>query len=919
MPLAPGRVVGRYVILGRLGQGAMGVVHAAFDPDLDRKVALKVLRPGARGRDDEAARMRLLREAQALAKLDHPNVVTVHDVGTVDGQVFVAMEFVEGRTLSAHLAGRRLRVGEVLDLMIPAGRALAAAHRRGIVHRDFKPDNVMVRTDGRVLVMDFGLSRAVGAVEPAPETVTATTSSGGSVLASDLTQAGAVMGTPAYMAPEQFEGADVDGRADQFAFCVTLWEALYGERPFAGRTLAELAFAASQGALRRPPRGVRVPRWLRRILRRGLAPRPEDRFPDMDALVAALEGGRRRARLSAAAVGAGTIAALGMGVVAYGHVDHARRVAACEARRLEATSMWNETTRDAVHRALASVDVPYAAPTAETVTAYLDRATSDLAEATVEVCNRASVDQTWTPATAERARVCLDGVRTRIAYVVEQFQRPSAAVVGRAPTVAGNLVGIADECLHEASLAGLADVGDASHRRALREIEAALAEAWGRFELGDAAGARSVAERAVALARDEGAGSLTARARSLLGWIEAHLGEGEAAQRELVGAYFDAAAARAWVEAGKAATDMAFVVGERGQRRDDGLDWARHARVAFDLAGIPEEDLRRAYLQNVVGMIEAGRGRISAGRAALEDAADRYAAIVGPDHPSTMLAIENLGTVEARAGDYGAARRHLERVLEVWRRVYGDRHPKVADVLGNLAVVLRRSGDHEGALRAHDEAIAIYEGLPSPDPVVLATLVNNRGVVHGESGRFAAAVRDFERAYRLRREAFGEHHPSVAITASNLAEMALEAGDVDGARAWAQRAIEGFGGDGPSADPLSIHSWTVLAKVERSAGRLEEARRAAARAVEVAAQREVRPELAAEARFTHAQMVAALGSRRNERAAVEEARAALASLEGAQGGAKLRSEIAAWLEARRGAKTAADRSGPIEGRPSTDE
>ncbi|MCA9715618.1 MAG: serine/threonine protein kinase, partial [Myxococcales bacterium] len=237
--LARGDVVGRYVVLSTLGAGAMGVVYAAHDPELDRKVALKLLSPGA-ARDRAAssieARTRLVREAQALAKLSHPNVIAVHDVGEHDGGVWLAMEFVEGVTLTEWLARRR-GWREVLEVLRAAGRGLAAAHEAKLLHRDFKPDNVMVGRDGRTRVMDLGLARVIEGADEETLELSVSDALGddaradSAALTTTVTRAGALLGTPSYMSPEQFKGQGADTRSDVFSFCVTLWEALYGERP----------------------------------------------------------------------------------------------------------------------------------------------------------------------------------------------------------------------------------------------------------------------------------------------------------------------------------------------------------------------------------------------------------------------------------------------------------------------------------------------------------------------------------------------------------------------------------------------------------------------------------------------------------------------------------------------------------------
>ena len=307
LPLARGALVGRYVVLEPLGAGGMGLVYSAYDAELERKIALKILRPGTGGTADEL-RSRVQREAQALARLNHPNVTAVYEVGTFDGQVFIAMELVEGSTLRDWLRENRRNVGEVLEVFIQAALGLSAAHRRGVVHRDFKPDNVLVGKDGRIRVTDFGIARLEGRYGE-----TANLPAGNSPATAALTAPGAVMGTPAYMAPEQIEGKPADARADLFSFCVTLYEALHGERPFAGETLQEVRVEIATGRVRPPSAAARVPSWLRRALLRGLEYDRGRRFESMDELLIALAGDQR-ARLRRIAL---TLAALSIIGIAY--------------------------------------------------------------------------------------------------------------------------------------------------------------------------------------------------------------------------------------------------------------------------------------------------------------------------------------------------------------------------------------------------------------------------------------------------------------------------------------------------------------------------------------------------------------------------------------------------------------------------
>jgi hypothetical protein len=303
--LAPGAKLGRYQLLGRIGGGAMGVVWRARDPKLDRDIAIKLVHPSLARIPDAAAR--LMREARALAKVSHSAVVAVHDAGHEDDHLYLAMELIEGTTLGAMI--RRRRPAELRDwrrtlaLVTEAGRGLAAAHAAGVLHRDFKPDNVLVSSAGRVAVADFGLAEiAVGASASTPKRPsTAELGDSWQVESVDsLTLTGAVVGTPAYMSPEQLRSGVVDARSDQFGFCVTAYEALYGHRPFeihpgpdqppALALLAEVEL----GNIKPPPRDARVPRWVRDVIVRGLAADPGLRWPDMRSLLAAMQPPRRR-------------------------------------------------------------------------------------------------------------------------------------------------------------------------------------------------------------------------------------------------------------------------------------------------------------------------------------------------------------------------------------------------------------------------------------------------------------------------------------------------------------------------------------------------------------------------------------------------------------------------------------------------
>jgi serine/threonine-protein kinase len=352
--LGRGTSVGRYLLLDLIGEGGMGRVYKAYDPELDRAIALKLLHT-----EDVSSshRDRLLREAQALARLSHPNVIAVHDVGTFGGDVFIAMEFVEGQTVRGWLKQETRGWREIVDVFVAAGEGLSAAHRAGLVHRDFKPDNVMRASDGRVRVLDFGLARATpsissatgtaapkgradgaaGDLEPSQGSKSMPANEVGSesgrftprLLDTALTRDDMIVGTPRFMAPEQHAEGAVDEAADQFSFCVSLYWSLYGTFPYDGLE------ASLTGRLADPPEGSTVPRWVRQVLARGLAARSDARHPSMAALLEALRADPQVARRRWLRAGLAGVAVAAVGIAAFaGALAYRARRAVAEQARL---------------------------------------------------------------------------------------------------------------------------------------------------------------------------------------------------------------------------------------------------------------------------------------------------------------------------------------------------------------------------------------------------------------------------------------------------------------------------------------------------------------------------------------------------------------------------------------------------------
>jgi tetratricopeptide (TPR) repeat protein len=776
-----GDAVGRYVVLGRVGSGGMGVVYAAYDPELDRKVALKLLKAWGSG-DGTRGHRRLLREAQAMARLSHPNVITVHDVGEHRGSVFVAMEFVEGRTLGAWLAERTRPVREVLDVMLRAGQGLSAAHAAGLVHRDFKPDNVMVGDDGRVRVMDFGLARSARAgPEAPPDTEVAPRRD---AVAVDLTREGAIVGTPAYMAPEQHLGLTTDARTDQFCFCVALYEALYGERPFPGESAAALALAVSSGEIRAAPARSRVDPRLRRILRRGLAADPAHRWPNMDALLAEL--GHDAAALRRRALGA-SVVAVGIGALAWALASRpdARM---CEGGREQLSGTWDPQVRERVGDALLRTGLPYARATWERVEADVEAWVDGWATMHREACE-ASRRGEASDAMLDRRMACLDQRRAALAALVGVLEDADVAVVDQAVQAALALPTLERCADADALLAELPPPEDevtAQQVTGLRERleEVSALENAGRYAAG--------LERARAIAREAeavGFAPLLAEARFSQGALEERVGNFADAEALLRSAYHTAVRTRHDRTAAQAALQLVFVSGVRLGRLEDARSWSEHADSLVRRVYGDDDGATQAHLANHLGAALANAGELEAARQQHERGLQMMEQALGVEHPDVALQLNNLGTTLNRLGRFSEAVVVHERSAAIWRVVVGPEHPQVATTLTNLGAARAGLGDHESARRDHEAALRIFEAAGRGAELHTAEILGNLGNSLAALGDHAAARRHHERALEILRASLDPHDPTLANELNNLGAVLSAQGDAEGARAHYEEAL----------------------------------------------------------------------------------------------------------------------------------
>ena len=799
-----GAVFDRYLIESKLGAGAMGTVYAAHDPKLDRALALKLIarRGGVRDRDRE----RMRREARALAKLNHPNVVSIYDVGVHDGRVFVAMEFVEGRTLTQWLDARPQPWRAVLPIFMAAGEGLAAAHEAGLVHRDFKPDNVMLGDDGRVRVMDFGLARLDDApVDEDAGEGEAEAASFDSGADARLTASGAMVGTPVYMAPEQFRGRPRGAASsDQFGFCVALYEALYGRRPFAGADLRELRAAILGGELLPPPPGVRAPRWLQAIVVRGLASEPEQRFASMRALLCALEQGQRRQRGRRALASLAAIAGLVSGALGLAQLDRRADARACVAEGATIEEVWTPAIGARVQARLRASSLAHAADSAARVTPWLDAQAQAWRAHAIEVCARARADERWSGALADKAGWCLEDRRVELQSLITELEGATDVGMHAVIEAAANLSPI-EACVDARSLASSPPPPSEAQREELRALHATLWRASHLGTLADHATALALAQEVRAAAEGLGAEPLVARAELVEGSQLARLAELPEAERAMQAAHDDAATSGDWSLAASAAMQLADVTTRVGRYRA-AQTWMTISEAAIARAGDPR-GLQTSILLELRANLDYDRGRPERGLEPLRRAIEQSQAALGPEHLRVANLEHMLATQLDAAGQRGPARALLDELVGEFEANFGAEHPMTASVLHNLASNMGAE-EYEQAQRQYARAIAIYEasfGTAHP-PVLesryaLATLHLRAGHPDRALAILAPAVVEAEAV-------LGPEHPSLARYLNNLAIVHRDLGDDAAARAAFERAIAiRIAVDGPDSLTLLSSLW----------------------------------------------------------------------------------------------------------------
>jgi eukaryotic-like serine/threonine-protein kinase len=831
-PFKPGDRVGRYVVLSQIGQGGMSVVYLAYDPELDRKVALKLLRLGLLNRE---GKQRLLREAQALARLSHPNVVPVYDVGTFTDQAFVAMEFVEGVSLKRWLREPRTW-REVLPIMIAAGRGLAAAHAAGLVHRDVKPDNVLLGIDGRVRVVDFGLARPVEEIdgsssdsgrtpaerETVPNLVTDPPTPTPAPASPTVTRADQIIGTPAYMAPEQAAGVATDARADQFSFCVTLYEALYGLKPHESTatphgsailTVAEKLNHPARKLAAPPPASTTVPGWVGRVVMRGLSLDPVDRFPTMAELLRALEADPALTRRRVAA-GAGVALLVGLAAVAAVRSQSQKR-ALCRGGQERIAEVWSPEVRARVQQAFVSTGLPYAEAAALSFSSAIDEYARAWAVMHKDACEATRVRGEQSEEVLDLRMACLSDRLRELQALSDLMLHADAETVQEAPRAHQTLTPI-PECADVSALkAPVPRPRDPSLRAKLEALQKRVGEVQARYAVGKNSQAAELGEALVKDCKAAGYGPLIAEADLWLGRAYADLGDEKKSIPTFKDAFAWALASRndrvLKIASVRLAQEYIYKNDPAGMREWDQLAEAALTRTGSDPA-------IESFLAHTRCIALWRDGKLLERLECLK----HHAARVERTQPLTEWELTTLGLAASDAGRVEEAIEYLQRGVEYSLKHNGASHPRTLEMRSYLCKGFLDYGDFERALtecsatlrairevapdnqyliskaelylgatlrelKRYDEArryLADARKSLKPESEALVELAQ----IETATGDHAGALATFRKSLAEDEKDLGPEHPNLVVDLLMLGEAQLDGKDFAAARSTLERA-----------------------------------------------------------------------------------------------------------------------------------
>jgi len=786
--------IGRYVIQEHVGSGGMGAVYLAHDSKLRRSVALKLLHRGS-GRPGslERRRRRLLREAHGLARLSHPNVVQVHDVDTHGEHLFLVMDYVEGRTLKQWIEAEARGWREILEVFRQAGEGIAAAHSAGLIHRDIKPSNILIRDDGRVMVIDFGLVR-VGELSTSSEghdSITEDDDLGAEVgvrgsgepgSEDDLTAPGAVIGTLAYIPPETFSGAPADARSDVYSLCVSLYEALYGSRPYQAETRDLLICQIIEGKRPTPPPGRAIPRWLTEVCLRGLAPDPAQRPASMVEFLAELSP-RSSLRRRLLPLVAGLVGAAVAAMAVFAAITPAETTA-CGAEP-EVPVFWSISDQAAMRGALAVGSLRDPAAVWGDVDGIFGAHAAAQGEVRTEICGadpgpEAAASQRCLATVAEDHRRALTRIiRGDASALIGVLEDPGSLL---SPTVCAEPAMISGLVASSGTVAGSSGQGagdrgpEGGVSVALAAVDQELARGERLVEDGRYREALAALSTAQTAAEEVGSAGQEARAWYLRGWVESLLAD-PASVESLAMAQMLAAQVGDDALLNDAILDRARVlVGTRGAPKE-AEPWARRAERRFEQRGLGRVDA--AQLHQVLAEIALAKAELTVARGHLEVCRELRERSLGDAHPLVAEATSNLAAVADLQGDDDLALGLYRQALALREENLRPGHPAIAATLTGLAGVLARRGEVEESEAAYARALAIDRSVFGDSHPRVATILHNLGVAARQRGELERAQELYAEALEIRREHLGREHPQVADTLNAMAIVDKRLGDED--------------------------------------------------------------------------------------------------------------------------------------------
>lgn len=825
--------MGRYLLLQRLAQGGMGVLYLAYDPRLDRRIALKFVDGGEAGSDPY---LRTLREARALAAIHHPNVLAIHDAGEYGRALWIATDLIDGESLRAWAERTQPSWRGVLAAMRQALDGLAAAHAIGLVHRDFKPDNAMIDAAGHVRVIDFGLASdpasAAAASDGTASTPAATPHS------ARLTQAGSFMGTPAYMPPEQWRDvALVDARGDQFAWCVSCVELLTGRLPYAGDSPQALRAAIERGCDPQVLAGRGLPVPLQRALLRGLAPDAAARHADLAPLRQALDAALAIQRRRGGALALAATSVLAAALAWWPRDDH--DPCAIDEPRLATIT----AALPAIRAQFAASGLAYAGSSADGVESGLVRHLRAWEDTARQSCRATHVERRQSQRLLDLQGACLDQRLAEASALAELLRAADAELIGRATQAVQGLAAPASCAARTELLQRVPEPGAAAPAAALRQLRAQLAGLQARFLAGryaEIVAALPAAEALAAVASYPPASAelafVGARARD-------DTNDFDAARAGYQRAFAEALAGRDPARAVLSAAHLAGSLQAKAQDSAGASQWIGLARAVYRGIEAPAPALGLQLLLDETRVLQS-RGEFAAAAPKATEAVAIATELAG-ERPDYLLlrALSNLGNNHIYLGEWPAARAAYERLLPQAEALLGPTHPRLGLLLGNAGAIYQAQGDHPRTIAISRRALEIALANFGEQHWETMVALHNLGERLDQAGEDAEALVLYRRALAAGTAAVGAEHPQLAAMHAAIGELLLAQGDVSGASAAADAALRLLAAEDSDA-ALRVRAWLTLAAVRSGVARADALAQARA-ALPAVAEPDVRAALAA--------------------------------------------------------------------------